>query len=147
MGCAFNLSEKLNVQQQQIQMQALADLLKLVIPQGFSSNEILGEGERGKIDEWKMSKFSGRAMMSLLYFRHRGVNDKVRFYEEFTEYFLRGSHSIDGLGLKLLETISIGLAGGGRRGKIIKKPGWVGRNITKRDWERKAQAEGSDIAE
>ena len=132
---------------QALQAQAIADLLKLILPQGFTSNEILGSGERGLIDEWKMTKFSGRAMLSLIYFQHRGENDNVRFYKQFVDLFLRGSHSIDGTTLKMLENVAIGMTSGGGRGKIVKKPGWVGRHVTNRDWERKARDSGAAIAE
>jgi len=126
---------------------SVTKILEGVIPQGFSSKEIMDEGTGRKLDEWKMTKFSGRAMISLLHFRHRGKNDGIRFYDEFVEFFLRGSHSIDGGGLKLLESIAYALAGGGKKGKIVKKPGVIGRYLTNRDWERKAQEEGSQIAE
>lgn len=132
---------------QAIRDQAVFELLKMLLPQAFSSNEILGSGERGRIDEWKMTKFGGRVMLSLIYFRHRGVNDKVRFYRELVDYFIRGSHSIDGTNLKMLENISIGMTGGAGRGKIVKKPGWIGRHVTNRDWERKARDSGAAIAE
>ena len=134
-------------QTQLVQAQALAKLLGMIVPQAFTSDEVMDEGDGRKIDEWKMTKFSGRAMMSLLHFRHRGENDGVRFYKELVQYFLRGSHSIDGTGLKMLESISVGLVGGRSRGKIVKKPGWIGRNVTQKDWERKAREEGSEIAE
>jgi len=129
-----------------IQAQAIADVLKSIVPQGFTSNKLMDEGS-GAIDEWKMSKISGRALLSLIYLRHRGVNDKIRFYEDFADLFLRGSHSIDGLNLKLLESISIGLAGGGSKRKLTKKPGWWGRHVTQRDWERRAEREGAQIIE
>lgn len=134
------------VAQVQANAQAYAEVLKQIIPQAFSSKSLMDEG-RGLIDEWKMSKISGRAMLSLIYFRHRGVNDNIRFYKEFTDHFLRGSHSIEGLGLKLLESISIGLAGGGGKRKLMKKPGWIGRHITKRDWERKAERDQAQVVE
>lgn len=132
--------------QQQQQAQAIAKLLELILPQGFSSNEVMASGEHGRIDEWKMTKFSGRAMMTLLYLRHRGENDGIRFYKEFTDYFIRGSHSIDGTSLKMLENVAIGITGGSSRGKVIKKPGIIGR-FRDKDWRRKAEADGSTIVE
>lgn len=125
--------------------QAMAELLKQFVPQAFSSNEYLST-EPGLIDEWKLSKVAPEGLISLIYLRHRGVNDGVRFWREFTDLFLRGSHSIDGFGLKQIENIAIGLGSGGGR-KMVKKPGFIGRHITDRDWERKAEAENAEVVE
>lgn len=141
--------EKLTPQQLaqvQANAQAYAKVLEGIIPQAFSSGDII-DAEKGGIDEWKMSKISGRAMLSLIYFRHRGEHDGVRFYKEFSDLFLRGSHSIEGLGLKLLESIAVGLAGGGSKRKLMKKPGWVGRHITKRDWKQQARDDSAEVIE
>jgi len=128
------------------QMQALAQLLTIFVPQAFSSDKYL-TGEEGIYDEWKLTKISGRSLMSLIYFRHRGAEDGVNFYKEFTDHFIRGSHSIDGTGLKMIESISIGLTGGGGSRKIVKKPGWAGRNITKRDWAQTAERDNAQVVE
>ena len=131
---------------QVVQAQAIADLLKILLPQAFTDDNTLN---KLKADEWKLTKYSGRAMLSLIYFRHRGAKDgdNVRFYREFVDHFLRGSHSIDGAGLKMMENIAIGMTGGGGRGKIVKKPGWFSRHVTNRDWERKARDDRAEIAE
>jgi len=144
------MSQELSADQRmmmiQAQAQAYAQVLQSIIPQAFTSKDML-DREGGGIDEWKLSKVSGRALISLIYFRHRGEHDKIRFYKEFSDHFLRGSHSVEGLGLKLLESISIGLAGGRGQRKLMKKPSWFGRHITNRDWERKAEREGAQIVE
>lgn len=129
-----------------IQAQANAEILKIIVPQAFTSGDIMDKGA-GQIDEWKLTKFTGKSMLSLLYFRHRGEHDGIRFYKEFVDHFLRGSHSIDGSGLKMLENIAIGMSGGGGSKRIVRRPGWLGRNITKRGWERKAEREQAQVIE
>lgn len=129
-----------------IKKEAVAEVLKLIIPQAFSSRNVMDEGA-GAIDEWKMSKISGRALLSLIYFNHRGTHDGVRFYKEFVELFMRGSHSIDGGGLKMLENIAIGMSGGGSNRKLVKRPGAIGRYITNRGWKEKAKRENARIVE
>jgi len=138
---------KEQIAQIQSNPQAYAKVLEGIVPQAFTSQEEMDKGDGGKIDEWKLSKISSRALISLIYFRHRGVNDGIRFYKEFSDLFLRGSHSIDGFGLKMLENITIGLAGGGGKRKLVKKPGWVGRHITKRDWKQEAREDKAEIIE
>lgn len=138
---------KMQLAQIQANAQAIAQVLMGIVPQAFTSQTMLERG-KGEIDEWKMSKISSRALISLIYFRHRGEHDHVRFYEEFADHFLRGSHSIDGFGLKMLENIAIGLGGGGGgRRKLKQRPGWVGRHITQRDWKQKARDDSAQIIE
>lgn len=147
------MSERDTLAAQLKREEAMAKLLGLILPQGFSSDHIMTRDapDSGLIDEWKLTKFSGRAMISLIYFQHRGASLEnggggVRFYRQFTDLFLRGSHSIDGGGLKMLESIAIGLGGSGRSTrKTVKRPGWGGRNVTNRDWQRRATKEGSDV--
>lgn len=140
--------ELTKMQQAQIEAnaQAIAQVLMGIVPQAFTSQTMLDRG-KGEIDEWKMSKISSRALISLIYFRHRGEHDHVRFYKEFADHFLRGSHSIEGYGLKMLENIAIGLGGGGGSRKMRKRPGIIGRYITNRDWKRKAREENAEILE
>lgn len=129
-----------------IKQEAVADLLKMIIPQAFSSGQII-DGEKGGIDEWKLSRINGRALLSLIYFQHRGEHDHVRFYKEFVDRFMRGSKSIEGYGLKMMENIAIGISGGGASRKLVKKPGWVGRNITNKKWREKADRENARVVE
>lgn len=129
-----------------IKREAVADLLKLILPQAFTSGQII-DGGKGGIDEFKLSNISGRALLSLIYFRHRGEHDNVRFYKEFVELFLRGSHSIDGRGLKMMENIAIGMSGGGSNRKLVKRPGFFGRHVTNRGWKEKADREDARIIE
>lgn len=126
---------------------ALAELMKSIVPQAFSSNEIMGSSDLGAIDEWKMARIPAPIIPALIYFRHRGENDNVRFYREFYDLILRASHSINGAGLKMLTDIAIGMSGGGSRRRIVQKPGWVGRNISKRSWRASAEADNAEIAE
>jgi len=143
------MSENLTPQQMaqvQANAQAYAQVLMKIIPQAFTSGSII-DSEKGGIDEWKLAKVSGRVLLSLIYFRHRGVNDGVRVYKELADLMLRGSHSIEGLGLKLLENIAIGLAGGGGKRKLMKKPGLFGRLVTQRDWKDKAKRDNAQVIE
>ena len=131
-------------QRQQAMSEAVAEVLKTIVPQAFTNQNIIDMGES---DEWKLSKISGRTLLSLIYFRHRGTNDNIRFYREMVDYFLRGSGSIEGWKMRTLENISIGLGSGGGRKRLMVKPSWVGRHITKRDWEKKADRENIQIIE
>ena len=133
--------------QVQANAQAFAQVLEKLLPQAFTSGEILNSPEGGGIDEWKLSKISGRVLLSLIYFRHRGKYDHVRVYGELADLMLRGSKSIDGLGLKMMENIAIGLAGGGGRRNLMKKPGVIGRYVTQRDWKEKAKRTNSQVIE
>jgi len=136
----------MQVAQVKANAQAYAEVLMRIIPQAFTSQALMDKG-KGEIDEWKLSKIPGRALISLIYFYHRGEYDKVRFYKNFVDLILRGSKSIDGLGLNLLKDISIGLAGGGKQRKLMKKPGFIGRQVTKRGWKEKAKRDNAEIIE
>lgn len=141
-----NLSPQ-QVAQVQANAQAFAQVLEKLLPQAFTSGKIIDDPEGGGIDEWKLSKISGRVLLSLIYFRHRGKYDGVRVYGDLSDLMLRGSKSIDGLGLKMMENIAIGLAGGGGNRNLMKKPGWVGRNVTQRDWRDKAKSRNARVVE
>lgn len=130
--------------------QAMAEVLKMIIPQAFSSPQIMSGGaeDSGQIDEWKTTVFeSGHEAISMMYFRHRGVNDHVRFYEEFTDHYLRSKHSVDGHGLNMIRDIASFLGSGGGKNKIVKRPNVLARNLWDRDWERRAESEGADVVE
>ena len=137
----------MQVAQVKANAQAYAEVLMSIVPQPFTSKAMRDKGTGGQVDEWKLSKIPRRALISLIYFQHRGEIDGVKFYSNFVDLLLRGSKSVDGLGLQLLKDITIGLAGGGQQKKLTKKPGWVGRNVTNRDWEKKAKRSNSQIVE
>jgi hypothetical protein len=146
-GEVENMSEKssawaLRAQQQQ----AMAEVLKGFVPQLFSHPQHLtgGAEDAGGQDQWMLTNMPADVLIPLAGLEIIGQEDKRKEVLDFVDLVLRGLKGVGGFTVKQGERIAIGL-GSGTGKKIVKRPGLVGRNITNRDWERKAEEEGAVV--
>jgi len=69
------------------------------------------------------------------------VRKGVRFWNHITDFYLNTSPSIDGRGRRQLIEMQRATTPGIRQPPLEEgeKPGWLGRNITQRDWREKVE--------
>lgn len=134
---------------QRVQAQAIAEVVKEFIPQLFSPPEIVtGNAEdSGGNDIWMMTNMPPEVLLPLNGLMMIATVDKRDEIKEFVERTLRALKGIHGFASKQGENIAIGMLGGGKRGKIVKKPNVFSRTFTNRSWRRKAEDEGAQIVE
>ena len=69
------------------------------------------------------------------------------YFKEFCEQYLNLSVSEEGWRVnKIIQAIASSKGATGV-GELMKRPGWLGRNISQRDWKKKADEEGKTIVE
>lgn len=89
---------------------------------------------RGETDMRRFSNLSAEAMIPLIYCEIRGKRNKA-FGKIFNSY-LNLVVSNEGRGRRdIIRMQQATLGGNANVGEEIQKPGWVGRNITQRDWK------------
>jgi hypothetical protein len=128
----------------------MAEVLKGFVPQLFSHPRHLtgGADDSGGQDEWMLTNMPADVLVPLTGLELIAVNDNRPEVHDFVEFVLRGLKGVGGFTVKQGERVAIGIAsgsGGGR--KVMKRPGWGGRNVTNRDWQRKADDENAEVQE
>lgn len=128
--------------------QAMAKVMAQFVPQLFSGPELLSDGapDSGGQDEWMLSNLPADVLVPLIGLQTIADADDRKEIATFVQLVLRGVKGIGGFTTKQGESIALGLGGGVGR-KVVKKPGFVARNVTDRDWRRKAEQEGAEIEE
>lgn len=129
--------------------QANAEVLKGFVPQMFSSPKILTDeaADTGDNDNWMMTNIPADVLVPLAGLKLIGDADKRPEINDFVTLILRGVKGVNGFNMKVGENIATSLAGSGGQKKLMKKPGWAGRNITNRSWQDKAENEGAEVVE
>ncbi len=128
--------------------QAMAEVIKQFVPQLFTSPEVMDpKGETpARNDEWKLTKMPADCLLPLtglhLIATQEGIISKDSegnevpgpgaYLEDFVQTLLRGFKGIDGYASEQAESIAVALGGKGGGGKMVKKRGFVSRNITHR---------------
>lgn len=114
---------------------ANAEVMKQYIPQLFTSQKVMmHDGEETTVadnDEWKLTNSNPAIFFATLGFKMIAIETKNKLIEEFIDYSNRGLIGIAGGGRKDAVNITSSLGGGGR-GKVVKKRGFVQRHITQR---------------
>lgn len=123
----------------QIQDQA-EQLMNLVMQLGSDTSFL----RRGQIDERKLANINAFDQLSLGHFNYRAIVDGIRYYGLFVDWILVTSNAIGGLRARQVIQL-VGAYSGGQTTEYVQEPGWVGRNLTNRDWEDKARAKGQTI--
>lgn len=129
--------------------QAMADVMKSFVPQMYSGPEVITSKapDSGRTDYWMMSNMPAEVLVPLAGLQIiADTDDRQDDIGEFVEIILRGLKGINGFNMKVGENMALGLGGGIGR-KIVKKPGLIGRNVSNRDWRKKAEEEGAEIEE
>ena len=69
------------------------------------------------------------------------------YFREYIDEWLNLSVSVDGWHNNKKIQFVAGSKGSPTMGELMKKPGWVGRNITNRSYKEKAEEKGAQIVE
>lgn len=89
----------------------------------------------GKVDMRRFTKISKEMSLAIAYLKYRGK--KVGFWnfviDNLENYFV----AVDGLARRqMIEMQRATTPGGGMPGPEPEEPGWLGRNVTNRDWNK-----------
>lgn len=141
------MSEKVSRAQLQRE-QAMAKVLQQFVPQLFSGPELLSAGasDSGSQDRWMLSNLPADVLIPLIGLQTIADADNRDEIATFVQLVLRGVKGISGFTTKQGESIALGLGSGIGR-KTVKKPGVFARNVTDRDWRKKAEQEGVEVEE
>lgn len=128
---------------------AMAEVLKTFVPQLFSSPKIMTEGapDTGDIDMWLLTNMPSDVLLPLVGLQIVGETDNRDEIKLFVQILLRGLKGIGGFAAKQGENIALGLGSSGMGRKTVRRPGWINRNVSNRDWKRKAETEGAEVEE
>lgn len=127
----------------------MAKVLKTFVPQLFSSPKIMTEGapDTGEVDAWMLTNMPAEVLMPLVGLQIVGETDGRDEIKTFVQLLLRGLKGVGGFTARQGENIALGLGSSGGGRKIVRRPGWVNRNLMNRDWKRKAELEGTEVEE
>lgn len=136
--------------------QANAEVLKLFVPQLFTSMDVMDPTGESKAftDEWKLTNMPADCILPLAGLHmvafQEGITETIKtkdkdgkeievevpgpgaYLEDFIQNILRGFKGINGFSAKQAENIAISLGGGGKKG-MLQRRGWASRNITHRN--------------
>ena len=89
---------------------------------------------RGETDMTRFSNITSAAIVPLAYFKIRGQTS--RSCRTLANFYLNVVVSVEARGRRdIIRMQQATLGGNSNVGEEIPKPGWVGRNITQRDWK------------
>lgn len=120
-------------------------IAQTLVPQMGSDFKKIDEGG---IDQRKFAVLeSPQQQIALGHFDYRAEVDGVRFFKHMVDWLLNSSPSLShGLGRRqVIQTIAS--ATGGQIPNIAERPGWIGRNVTKRSWKRDAEQRGENVVD
>lgn len=100
-----------------------------------------------KVDMRRLSKLGPIDKVWIAYFLLLEPEEGGDFAYQFCDNFLNLAVSEDGWRVNKMIQMVAGSKGVGGVGELMKKPSWVGRNITQRSWQKKADEEGKTIVE
>jgi len=103
---------------------------------------------KGKVDMRRLSKLpSPLDKVWISYFMLIGDEEGGEFARAFCNNYLNLAVSDDGWRVNKMIQMVAGSKGAPSVGELQKKPNIVARNVTQRDWEKKAREEGKTIVE
>lgn len=137
---------------------AVVTVAKALAPQLGSDPQHLSKGE---IDQRKFAVLNEPTQAALGYFNWRGggqeyKNSKgetkkrrgIRFWRNLVDWELNTSPSIGGLGRRQTIQETAAAAGVGKGVlEVAERPNVLARNLTQRDWKKKAMEEGKAVPE
>ena len=102
---------------------------------------------KGKYDMRRLSKINELDKIWIAFFRMVPDVEGGDFTSEFCDNYLNLAVSEEGWRVtKMIQAIA-GSKGAMGVGELVKRPGLLQRNITQRDWKKKAEEEGKTIVE
>ena len=111
---------------------AKAESLKVFLGQMFSSPKIISEEaeDSGDIDAWMMSNIPAEMLLALQGLDAVAIQDDLPWLKNFVRTTLSGLKGIDGYANNIGRDIAVAGFGGGRGKTMVKKRGWISRNVT-----------------
>lgn len=116
-----------------------------VLAADFGTDQI--DIAKGQVDIRRFSKIGPFDKIWIAYFLQVPKERGGGFARKFCYHFLNLACSEDGWKTNKAIQLVAGSKGAPSVGELQKKPGWIGRNVTKRDWKKEADEEGRTIAE
>ena len=102
---------------------------------------------KGKYDMRRLSKINELDKIWIAFFRMVPDMEGGSFTNEFCDNYLNLAVSEEGWRVnKMIQAIA-GSKGATSVGELVKRPGLLQRNITQRDWKKKADEEGKTVVE
>lgn len=101
----------------------------------------------GKYDPRIFSKLHPLDPIWMGYFLNKPKKKGGRFCRTFIGNVLKLKRSEEGWGTNKIIQFTAAAKGTPSVGELMKKPGWLGRNVTDRAWKKKAEEEGSTVVE
>ena len=102
---------------------------------------------KGKFDMRRLSKINQLDKIWIAYFVMTRPEEGGDFAKDFCANYLNLAVSEDGWRVnKMIQAIA-GSKGATGVGELMKRPGLLQRNITQRDWKKKAEEEGKTVVE
>lgn len=102
---------------------------------------------QGRYDPRILSKLHPLDPIWMGYFLNKKDKRGGKFCKAFIGNMLRLKRSEDGWGTNKIIQFTAAAKGAPSVGELVKKPGWLGRNVTDRTWKKKAEEEGSTVVE
>ena len=101
------------------------------------------------IDRRLMAVLDPPVQAALGYFQYRAMQHGVRFWGHVVEWELASSPAIRGLARRqIIQAIAASKgAVGSQVFDVARKPGWLARHFTKRNWKEEAEREGKIVEE
>ena len=102
---------------------------------------------RGRFDSRIYAKIGPLDVIWIGFFKMVPDMEGGEFCKEFCENYLKLTRSEDGWQQNKQIQVIAGSKGAMGVGELMKRPGLLQRNITQRDWKKKAEEEGKTIVE
>ena len=101
---------------------------------------------QGKVNTKRLSKISELEAFCFPYFMEIPAYRGGTVAKKIVNHKLDLNMSVNGWRSQLINNF-VGATRGVPSVEMAKKPGWIGRNITKTDWKEKAEEEGKIVVE
>lgn len=102
---------------------------------------------KGQMDMRRLSKINEVQSYVIGYFMNVPNRRGGRFWRDLCDNILNLNVSVEGWRVNKMIQMVAGAKGAPSVGELQKKPGWISRHVTDRDWKRKAAEEGKTIVE
>lgn len=100
---------------------------------------------KGKFDMRRLSKINPIEKAWISFFMLEPEEEGGDYFREFCENYLNLSVSEDGWRTNKMIQMVAGSKGAPSVGDLMKRPGWLSRNLMQRDWEKKAEEDGATV--
>jgi len=118
--------------------------LETILGTQFGSDD--DELSKGKVDIRRFTRINEAEALGIAYFLEVPDHKGGIYAKRFIENYMNLKVSVDGWRVNTITKL-IGASKGVQSTESYNPPGWLGRNITQRNYKEKAKKEGYDINE